>query len=298
MNLLNRVQLFHGDATPAQALIYARLEDMGVKCGCSLSGQLVGPLRTDARTLPASISFVPCDPGDSLLAHAVLPDPCYWSMATPALYRAELEFHNNDGNITRAQLLTGFRGLGTRGSHLFRHGKPWVIRGVKLSQTPDTDWGTWRRLAAAMITDAPGEELCRRASNTGVALLVNLPNDAQQRDQMLQRISNWPAVAVVYAESGTAGMATMPSRFPNLIFGEFFRAGQVVEPAPWTHVVICEVGEIEAFQQHISTCSCPIIAARSTAIVKGLEHARHECDRLQSDLAPTGDFVGYLVYCS
>src|SRR3954471_17984228 len=88
------LELFFGDANPAETRVYARCATGSLKAGQQrpqITGILTGPFCEYAQTLAATIPFVDAGPGKSSLAQAIVPDPCFWTPELPYLYRAHLE---------------------------------------------------------------------------------------------------------------------------------------------------------------------------------------------------------------
>ena len=86
-----QLELFFGDASDAVARVYARLPCDETTTGSQLTGELIGPECRFAQTLSARIPFQDRGPGESLLAEAVVPDPCFWTPELPMLYKARIE---------------------------------------------------------------------------------------------------------------------------------------------------------------------------------------------------------------
>ena len=133
--LADRVQVFFGASDPAQARIYAQLELpeslFADQADLRLSGRLIGPDCEFAHTLPARIPIVQRDASQaSLLAEAVVPDPCFWTPELPFQYRAEIQLHRDDRLLASWQRRLGIRRLGARGRFLFFDGKRFVLRGT------------------------------------------------------------------------------------------------------------------------------------------------------------------------
>ena len=66
------LELFFGDATDAEARVYARLPGDAPLDGWQLTGTLTGPECRFAKTLPAKFSFATSERGKGLLAEAII----------------------------------------------------------------------------------------------------------------------------------------------------------------------------------------------------------------------------------
>src|SRR4051812_6948047 len=93
-NLLDNLDVFYCELTPARATVYARLEGLGSTAGLSLTGYVRGPRCFYSKTLPATFRLQDAGPGPSLLAKSLVPDPCYWSPETPHIYDVTVELRN------------------------------------------------------------------------------------------------------------------------------------------------------------------------------------------------------------
>lgn len=167
-NLLDQLDLFHGETTDALAHIYARLPRAGLPEGCTLTGTLAGPDCRYAKTLTTRVKFADCGPGPTLLARAVLPDPCGWTPELPFLYRANLELRCRGELLASEERIYGIRRLGVRGKSFYWEGKRWVMRGVCLDSIDCKTVEDWRETGTAMFVENAPEELLSEASKTGI----------------------------------------------------------------------------------------------------------------------------------
>jgi hypothetical protein len=87
---LDALELFFGEATDAEARVYARLPEDGPLDGWEISGTLTGPECRFAQTLRATFSFRDLGPGQGLLAEAIATEPCFWAPDLPFLYRCSV----------------------------------------------------------------------------------------------------------------------------------------------------------------------------------------------------------------
>src|ERR1700758_3777258 len=108
---LDTLELFFGEATDAEARIYARLPCDKPLDGWQLTGTLTGPECRFANTLPATFEFKDLGPGHDLLAEAIVTEPCFWTPELPFLYRCSVGVPRLDV----AGGTTGKRSLPVRG---------------------------------------------------------------------------------------------------------------------------------------------------------------------------------------
>jgi len=318
---LRNLEVFFGDANNAEARVYARLDATDVPGDCRLAGRVIGPTCPYAHTLSAAIPLsmkrlpanakAPQPP--ALLAEAVVPDPCFWSTELPFLYRVEVELLSPTKLPATTRRLLGIRPLGAIRRRLVFEAKPWVPRGVECSGAeysgadrsgedysgaPETQLSEWRAADAVMVVERPSEELCGDASRLGVLLVAVIAGSPSDIATEVQRLSRWPAVVIAVLNSNTPLDASIRAKARNLLLGQSFGAGAAVEPAAWADVVICECGDAADLGRWAASCRLPVIVRRPAACRDGPVEARAECDRLQRDLAGSGDFAGYFVYNS
>lgn len=99
--------------TAASARVLARLPRKSHSTNTRLSGTIAGPWRDDAYTLTATYSFSPCSASeDSLLAVAIVLDPCSWTEETPFTYTVNLEIRDDEQLIASKTLLVELRSTG------------------------------------------------------------------------------------------------------------------------------------------------------------------------------------------
>lgn len=288
---LDTLDLFFGDANPAQARVYARC---ACNSGTRLNGHLTGPTCDFARTLPARIPFAEPSPaagenrvrGTAAVVEAIIPDPCFWTPELPFLYQAKLELTGD-----RAERIIGLRRLAVRNRHLHFDGKRFVLRAIRI-QNIDSAAEFARETWTALIVDNPSDDLCNFASRRGVLLIADLTT---RRDPQLRRLAQWPAVAIALMDGNTALSPEIRAVVPNLLLAQYIPNNQSVQLAPWAQLAFVEVAAPAAFAQKTAGCAVPTIAVRWSPYSASIERSRAACDALQSELTPHGDFAGYAV---
>jgi hypothetical protein len=177
---------------------------------------------------------------------------------------------------------------------LFLAAKRWVLRGVGRPELRSADVATWVEASAAASVPAPSDEACRLASERGLPIAAWVDGSAERVAAELRRLARWPAVmlAVVPGDFEPAALSPLP---PALPLAQMVRAGAPFAPRPWTHVLVCQVDDPARFAARTAALELPIIAWRPAEPAASLAAARAACDALQRDLAPWGDFAGYLV---
>lgn len=268
-----------------------------------LVGRLTGPRCVHSRMLPADYQLLDQGPGPTRLARAALPDPCYWSADLPALYDVVVELQC-DGRVERRwRRSVGFRRLGARGRHLLLEGIRWVLRGVNRSSAPADPLDDWRRHSAVALVDPAETPLDDRllddASNSGLPLVVRLHGPAANRPEEFRRLARHAAViGLLWEPSETGTAADEPfdprSAAPGLLLLQRYTSLDR-PPEPWADVLATPAEALQERAAEFVAIGRPIVALRPLDRPVDLRTARDACDRLQRDLAPHGDFSGYVV---
>lgn len=291
---MDELDIFYGAMSPQVARVFARLKRAEGEAGAdwTLSGHVRGPQCDYTRTLPATIPFRDLGPGATMLAQAVVPDPCYWSPSLPHLYQLHVELRHEGRTIDTFERLWGIRPLGPHGRDFLLAGKRWVMRGVRRDQVAIEDLPRWRETGAVLVQENPTEELCAQASKVGVFILALVEQEAAERNAYLRRLARFPSVAGAVLE-GPVDFESLRALTPNLLYGERVPAGSSLAADSPAAFVYCEWDGAK-LDDH-PAIGKPIVFARRVSATGELSDARAACDGLQRDLAPFGDFAGYVV---
>ena len=295
MTYLDQLDVFYGQTTSASAHIYARLPSVEGKSGLTLAGDVHGPECRYSTTLPATVPLCDMGPGKSLLARAIVPDPCFWSPRLPALYRVTVQLIKGGEVVETAERRLGLRLLGARGQSLFLEGQRWVLRGVLRDEVPPAELSSWRETSTAMVARDPDDDLCGDAARRGVLLVACVTGSGDQICSTLRRLARSAAVAVAVLDGRPPVEENMLQAAANIILAQRFDRESPVEPAPWAQVVVVEVDGPERLPGLIAGCALPVFALRPGGPFDGVIQARAAGDRLQRDLVPCGNLAGYIV---
>ncbi|MFN0020137.1 MAG: hypothetical protein ACKVP0_17900 [Pirellulaceae bacterium] len=292
-NLLDNLDVFYGELTPARATVYARLEGLENATGLSLSGFVRGPRCFYSTTLLSTYPLSDAGPGPSLVAKALVPDPCYWSPETPNIYDVTVELRRGQDIIASEVRQIGFKPLGISGRFFTWEGKPWVMRGIKqVNSTIETDIFAWRDQGAVLVGVPSSDEL-RLASEKGILVYCMLAADADRLKSELRRVSYHPAVfafGTCYPDrgSGLKGVA------PNVLLFFYGIVDQEYPLPHWASFGHIAAGEPQETAEVALQTAEPIVLSKFHA-KSSLSEARAAADKLQADLAPYGQFAGYIV---
>lgn len=299
------LQLFYGDANEAEARIYAALPREELSADSRLSGELLGPFCRYSHTLPAKIRFADRGPGKTLLAEAVVPDPCFWTPELPFLYRATFQIVDKSGGAATVanDRPFGIRRLGVDGTSIYLDTRRFVFRGVRRDTAEVNDLKEARSTAAVLYVSNPGDDFLREASEEGVLLAVDLTSergDSLPRSvgggdiaDALSRLARFPAAAIVILNADVPFAKKLRLAARNTLLAQ--RATSVLPPslAAWAHVAWWEIDD--PHEHRSSPPNVPIVVYREARETTTIGEGRRACDRLQAELADLGDFAGYFV---
>ncbi len=300
----SELQLFAGEASDAEARVYAMLQRTGLPDDAQLAGDLVGPFCRYSQTLPARIRFVDRGPGATLLAEAVVPDPCFWTPELPFMYSAELRLSPEDtGRVTTSvptlpRRLFGIRRLGVHAGSLYQDAKRFVIRGVRRAAPTIEELQAAREASSALYIEAANDRILQEASEEGVLLVVRI-GDASPPGNLigeLARVGRWPAAAVVVLDAGLVAGNELRLVARNTLLAQRFTEADVANAPlrPWAHLVWWELAAGQSPLAHLPQ-NVPVVVFRPGSEAGAIGERRQNCDQLQADLAPQADFAGYFV---
>jgi hypothetical protein len=279
------LEVFSGEVNEHLAHVYARLHGGG-----AISGYVRGPFNAFTETLPSTTLFRDLGPGDTRLGLAVVADPCTWSPQSPSTYQVQVEsngiLHQNDA--------FGIRRFGVLGKSFYLDGKRWVIRGA-FDEELTTHMTDWRAAGAVRVVRSisalPGvHEILRDATRSGVVVIVGLGEKTNSFP--LKSIADNACSPVVVLPQDARMTRQHRKEAPNLLFAQ--RLEDRAVPDDWADAVWLEFTEIQDFARRIDAIDLPIIAVRRGHFAS-LNAARAAIDTLQADLAPIGQFAGYVV---
>lgn len=293
-------EIFFGQATRTEARIYARLADPRAH-QMRMQGTVRGPSCLHARTLPATVNVhdvgVVNDStgGPWRLAEAVLPDPCFWTPGSAYLYDVDIQTQLGEVPHARLTRQLGICPLGTRGRHLHLDGRRWVVRAVSVGDASPHFLEACRQTSTALVVENPPDELLAAASRQGILLLVRCAGAQQQVRASLARYIEFAAVRfVILDEAISTELASFAARHRVLL------ARQVQTPSDCStpcraDALMMEASQLASCGAVVSHTDIPILVWRAARPSDNVLALRAACDRLQRDLAPTGDFAGYIV---
>lgn len=325
-------QVFYGEANPALARVYLRVALPADATSAAWQGWVTGPRSVYGHTLPARYPLrrVPQRhdaPEDhaTLLAEAIVPDPCLWTPAEPYLYDVHVELRATDRGGETFRQAVGIRPLGCAGARLRLAAKNYVLRAgapakpLAGTEGADASWRTdkrsnttlrnelavWHRTETALWTDEPSDALCTAASEVGVLLVADLrAGDRTALANTVRRLARFPAVGVVVWPADVLWESACRHWGPNVFFARQVTAADVKQ-LPEADLFLCDVADWRVAPQQaraaLATQKRPCVALQRVAAGDAAEPLRAACDALQRQLAAEedaafgGPWAGYWV---
>lgn len=287
-----------GDATPLQARVYVRLPLDAYAHG-TIDGTVSGPKCTTSRMLPADFVIRDCGDGPTKLGEATIPDPCYWSLDVPALYDVQVNWRVGTEIRASWRRTIGLKRFGTRSRSWYFNGERWVLRGVSRSNDSDTPWSEWRAASAVCVCESISEEAGKQASAAGVPLVAWLGRAMDEQPSRLvevRRLARIPAVlAVIVPWPWPKSEDVEECRRAGIGIWWIAETQTGSESPRWADALLVHAEQAMSADAIPDARSLPIVAFRPLTTSGSIERARAACDELQRDLAPRGDFAGYVV---
>lgn len=284
------LDLFYGGANANRVTVYARLPIPPDGDGWTLSGTVRGPHCLYSTTLPATLRLTDAGPGPTLLAKALVPDPCYWSPELPFLYDMHVELKQGAEVVVTADRLLGIRDFGPRGRFLYDQGKRRVIRGAT-NGSQHLNLLDWHDAPLALVVEAPSDALCDEASRSGVMIVAMAGSGDVSSVATARRLARHASVAVLYFVPAPSRqvLPQLRAAAPNLMFAIDVWS---VEEAD---CMIAPLQSDETLAIGVARKDLPLIALELVSHGDSPAELRLACDRLQAKVARQGDFAGYLV---
>ena len=293
-NDLAALDVFYGDLTVNRAFVYARLPWPEDDAGLSLVGQVRGPRCLVAQTLPLTAPLVDLGPGPTLLARAVMPDPCFWSPDLPAIYDVTVNLLRGTEIVASTRREIGLRALGVRGRHFSLAGKRCVLRGVTTASTAADLPRQWHEAAAAYVTDRLDKSRLEEAGQFGALAAVLLTGKPEQIVASMRELALHPAAAMAVVDGELPADFKPTQVAPNVIVAQALSGDCDLTVRPWAQALWVQASDPRLVAR-LAGVDLPIIAVRPPTTPLLLVQARAACDELQRDLATIGQFAGYVV---
>lgn len=296
---LSHLAVFHGDLNSQQAHVYAQLSRPALPGSWQLQGMVRGPRNRLTRTLPAQVALHDLGPGPSLLARAVLPDPCFWAPGEPYVYDVHVELVRDRQVVASHDRVLGLRMLGVREQGLSLESKPWQLHGAADHSVTQANWDDWRRAGLARLVWNPNEPCCREASEEGVMLIAQLAADAASDANELRaqwaRLGAHAAVAMIAVPQGTAIASETRAAAPNVLSAQVCRDDMHWIPEPGIDLLICPAASPEGLVGRLANCRCPVLVQQPGGSAQPIRHVADQCRALTESYQSLPCVAGSLV---
>lgn len=259
MWLENHLDIFFGRSTDVVTDVYARVPRETPWSGpLRLAGQITGPLCSQTRTLPATVSFVDLGDGPTLLARARVPDLAAWSPLHPHLYRIHIELLQKDAVVDQATRLWGCHRLGVDKCKIVVGTRRVPLVAVRRTQ-PQLDAQRWRQLNVAALVESPNDAWLQEASQWGtitVCLDAAPPPDVIASIRMYAR---YPCAWLAVCRGGLPQYEEWRVAAPNLLIASCWHGVPTPNDAP---IVVVDECEYDRFAEHLDSRAVVVVRQR------------------------------------
>ena len=293
MPFADQIDVFYGRVSRNSAQLYVRVGSLTGGEEWSIAGRVRGPIARGVRTLPTTVALTDLGQGATLLATCSIPDPSFWTTQLPGTYEVSIQLSRNGEVVESIVRSLGIRFFGASTRKFLWEGKRWVLRGVSTHVSDVQAIDEFGDNVGVIVTKDPSEALLNRASDGGVMVAAELSSTELMR--ALRSLSRWPAVAIAILPSDSKVDGNLRAAAPNVLLAQRLDLNKRNEIAEWAQVIFCDADDTKAFGEAAKSSPLPFVAQRRLNGNFTLVEARRECDALQRDLAPLGDFAGYVV---
>jgi hypothetical protein len=187
--------------------------------------------------------------------------------------------------------------LAVVGKRLAYAGKNWVLRGIQRTVRVAEAVDECREQSAALVVPDQllREPIMTHASEIGVLVVALLSDQTHVAEDHLEWLSQYAAAAIAVLPPDDRPFRTSNIKMGNLLLARHLKQGDDEPAADDSRLVLGEVSDAASFGDWARTLSRPVIAYREIWDNIHFATARAECDRLQRDLAPGGQYAGYIV---
>jgi hypothetical protein len=150
----------------------------------------------------------------------------------------------------------------------------------------------WHDASSALVADEFDADTLTEASEWGALAAIHVPgNDFAAR---LRELSRFPAAAIALLGEPLPEDFDPRASAPNLLLGQIIESDDPPPRDPRVHLVFAGA-DLLVHSTLVRSTGKPIIVIRRLSAPRSLSEARAACDELQRDLAPLGQFAGYIV---
>jgi hypothetical protein len=126
-------------------------------------------------------------------------------------------------------------------------------------------------------------------------LIARLSRSSDDVGAELRRLGRFTSIGIVILDGEAAHVENIGNPRSGLLLAQQIRSGGSFDMRPWADVIVCDLSQVDAEKFDLNEVTCPVLMYRGDDSPASSVQARAACDRLQRDLAPVGQFAGYLV---
>jgi hypothetical protein len=147
-----------------------------------------------------------------------------------------------------------------------------------------------------LAEESPAEESLAEASQWGALSVVELDGRGEVLASRLRELARYPGVALAVVHGELPADFQRAAAAPNLLLAQPLASGEPALLHSWADLAWVAAEDVREFTRLASAIDhIPIIAVRPLSAPLPIDESRAACDRLQRDLAPIGQFAGYVV---
>jgi hypothetical protein len=147
------------------------------------------------------------------------------------------------------------------------------------------------------MSDDSHFEALTEASQWGALAAVFVPDNRDGSvPQRIRDLAQFPAVAIAATDAALPSDFKKSQTAPNLLLAQWIGSENWVTPESWADLLLIAGDQLDLIAEATERTDLPVVATRFI-VDKPLDiaEARAACDELQRDLAPVGQFAGYIV---
>jgi len=126
-------------------------------------------------------------------------------------------------------------------------------------------------------------------------LIARLCGSSDEAAARLRRLGCFASVGVAILDDEAARGENIGKPRSGILLAQQIRGGDSFDVPSWADVIVCDLSRVDANELDLGKVTCPVLMYRGADSSASPEQARAACDKLQRDLAPIGQFAGYLV---